>query len=263
MRAAFYYDIGDFRIEEFTLPKLGSEEALVEVKSCGICGTDVHKAVNKTVKTPIVLGHEVSGEIIELGDDVTNFTIGEKVALAHHAGCGVCHLCRKGHHSLCDQYLKTNLDPGGFSTHIRVPAPNVRNTMLHMPEGLSFNEGAFMEPLACCLRGFKKTRFETGDSVYVFGVGPIGLLFIQLAKVFNASEIVCSDLMDYRLKYAEDFGATHVINTAKLNLNDEINKITQNTCFDLVIVTVGHPAIYKGSTEIVGKGGDILFFAET
>lgn len=156
MKAAFYYDKNDFRIKELPFPKIGSEEALVEVKSCGICGTDVHKAIHKTVKTPIVLGHEVSGIIVDIGKKVDKFEISDEVALAHHAGCGVCHYCRKGHQSLCDDYLKTNLDPGGFSTYVRVPAPNVRNTMLKIPEGLSFDEASFMEPLACCLRGFKK-----------------------------------------------------------------------------------------------------------
>ncbi|MHA1385362.1 MAG: alcohol dehydrogenase catalytic domain-containing protein [Candidatus Helarchaeota archaeon] len=262
MKAAFYYDIGDFRVEEFSLPKLGPEEALVKVNSCGICGTDVHKAIHKTVKTPIVLGHEVSGEIIELGERVKNFKVGDKVALAHHAGCGVCHYCRKGHHSLCDQYLKTNLDPGGFSTHVSVPAPNVRNTMLHIPEGLSFNEAAFMEPLACCLRGYKKTRFEAGDSVFIYGVGPIGLLFVQLARAFNASEIICSDLMNYRLNYAKDFGATHIINPSKENAVDSVMKITQSKGIDLVIVTVGNVKVYEESTKLLGRGGDILFFAE-
>ena len=264
MKAAFYYDKGDFRVEEISLPKLGPEEALVEVKACGICGTDVHKAIYKTVKPPIVLGHEVSGKIIDLGEKVNDqkFKVGEKVALAHHAGCGVCHYCQKGHHSLCDEYLKTNLDPGGFSTHIRVPAPNVRNTMLPIPEGLSFDEAAFMEPLACCLRGFKKTRFETGDSVFIYGVGPIGLLFVQLARAFNASEIICSDLMDYRLKHADSFGASHVINPSNKKVFDTVQKITSNRGVDLVIVTVGHASIYEESTKIIGRGGDILFFAE-
>ncbi|MHA1377495.1 MAG: alcohol dehydrogenase catalytic domain-containing protein [Candidatus Helarchaeota archaeon] len=262
MKAAFYYDKGDFRVEEISLPKIKAEEALVKVKACGICGTDVHKAIYKTVKTPIVLGHEVSGEIVELGSQVKGFKVGDRVALAHHAGCGVCHYCRKGHQSLCDQYLKTNLDPGGFSTHIRVPAPNVRNTMLHIPRELSFNEAAFMEPLACCLRGFKKTRFETDDSVFIYGVGPIGLLFVQLARAFNASDIMCSDFMDYRLKYAKDFGASQVINPSEQEVVETISKLTNGMGIDLVIVTVGNTKVYEESTKIVGKGGDILFFAE-
>ena len=262
MKAAFYYNKGDFRIKEMPFPKIGSEEALVKVKSCGICGTDVHKAIYKTVTPPIVLGHEVSGEIIDLGEKVTEFKIGDKVALAHHAGCGVCHYCQKEHHSLCDEYLKTNLDPGGFSTYVRVPAPNVRNTMLPIPEGLSFDEAAFMEPLACCLRGFKKTRFTPGDSVFIYGVGPIGLLFVQLAKAFNASNIICSDLMDYRLKFAESFGASNAINPSEDKLVDRVLEITKNNGVDLVIVTVGHVSIYQESTKLIGRGGDILFFAE-
>ncbi len=263
MRAAFYHDVGDFRIEELPFPKIGPDEALIKVEACGICGTDVHKAIHKTVKTPIVLGHEVSGVIIKLGVNIKKFKVGDKVALAHHAGCGVCHYCRKSHHSLCDEYLKTNLDPGGFSTHLRVPAPNVRNTMLHVPEGLTFNEAAFMEPLACCLRGFKKTRFETGDSVFIHGAGPIGLLFVQITKAFNASEIICSDLMDYRLKFATSFGATQVFNpSANISIGEFIKNATGNEGVDLVIVTVGHPAIYNESTKIIGRGGDVLFFAE-
>lgn len=262
MRAAFYFDRDDFRIEEMPIPEIGPEEALVQVKNCGICGTDVHKAIHKTVNPPIVLGHEVSGIIIKLGKNVTEFKVGDRVALAHHAGCGVCHYCRKEHHSLCDDYLETTLDPGGFSTHVRVPAPNVQHTMLRIPEGLSFEEGAFMEPLSCCIRGLKKTRFEAGDSVFIYGAGPIGLMFVQLVKAHNASSVFCSDLIDFRLNKASSLGADAIINPTKDNVVERVLTLTEEEGVDLVIVTVGLASIYQESTQLIGRGGDVLFFAE-
>ncbi|MHA1129504.1 MAG: alcohol dehydrogenase catalytic domain-containing protein [Candidatus Helarchaeota archaeon] len=262
MKAAFYYDINDFRIEEIAL-RIGNDEILVEIQSVGICGTDVHKAIYKTVPTPIVLGHEISGIVRKCGSNVTKFSPGDHVALAHHASCRVCKLCLKGHDSLCDQYLKTNLDPGGFSTHVRVPRENVSNTTLKIPMNLSFDEATFMEPLSCCLRGLKRVNPVVGDTVLVIGAGPIGLIFVQLLRAFNSGSIISTDLVEYRLLKAKQCGAKYTINPIQDDLNEIIMTETDNQGVDIIINTVGISSVYQQGLELIAKGGHYLFFAET
>ena len=262
VKAAFYYDINDFRIEEITL-NIGKDELLVEVKSIGICGTDVHKAMGKTVTPPIVLGHEVSGVVLQCGDNVKKFQVGDKVALAHHASCRVCKLCRQGHDSLCDQYLKTNLDPGGFSTHIRVPRENVANTTLKIPGELSFDEAAFMEPLSCCLRGLMRVGVNPGDSCLVIGAGPIGLIFLQLLQAYNSGDLFSTDLVEYRMQKAKENGARYSINPKKEDLKAIIMEKTDNQGVDVIINTVGLSSVYQQGLDLIAKGGHYLFFAET
>lgn len=262
LKAAYYYDINDFRVEDISL-EIGQEELLVEVKSVGICGTDVHKAVRKTVQPPIVLGHEVAGVVVQVGEKIQNFNQGDRVALAHHASCRVCSLCLKGHDSLCPQYLQTNLDPGGFSTHVRVPRQNVANTTLIFPDTLSFDEASFMEPLSCCLRGLMRVNMCPGDSVLVIGSGPIGLIFVQLVQAFNGGEIFATDLVDYRLQKAKENGVKHCINPGEEDLKDSIMSLTDNKGVDIVINTVGVSSVYQQGLELIAKGGHYLFFAET
>ncbi len=262
MKAAFYYDVDNFRIEEIEL-NIGSDEILVEVQSVGVCGTDVHKAIHKTVPTPIVLGHEVSGIVLECGSKVTKFTPGDHVALAHHASCRTCRLCQKGHDSLCDQYLKTNLDPGGFSTHVRVPRENVDKTTLKSPPALSFDEAAFMEPLSCCIRGLKRVNPMAGDTALVIGSGPIGLLFVQLLRAFNSGDVFTTDLVDFRLDKAKECGAKYPINPKQNDLKEWVLSETDNQGVDIIINTVGISSVYQQGLDLIAKGGHYLFFAET
>lgn len=259
MKANVFYDINDFRYEDIEDLKVSEDGVLIEMKSCGICGTDIHKAVYKTVPTPIVLGHEVSGVIIKKGEAVKKFDIGDRVALAHHAPCMLCWECRHNHHSLCDQYLKTNIHPGGFSEKILVPAVNVERTMLKIPDEMSHDEGSFMEPLACCFRGYS-SKIQPGDSVLILGSGPIGILHTQLAKAFNASLIINTDLVDYRLKMSEKFGAVG-INVAKKDALSTIRELTDGKGADMIIDTAGNRQAMNLGIEAARKGAIINVFA--
>jgi L-iditol 2-dehydrogenase len=259
MKANVYYDINDFRYEDIEEPKVSEDEVLIEMKSCGICGTDIHKAVYKTVPTPIVLGHEVSGVIIKKGGAVKKIDIGDRVALAHHAPCMLCWECRHNHHSLCDQYLKTNIHPGGFSEKILVPAVNVERTMLKIPDEMTHDEGSFMEPLACCFRGYS-SKIQPGDSVLILGSGPIGILHTQLAKAFNASLIINTDLVDYRLRMAEKFGAIG-INVVKQDALSKINELTDGKGADVIIDTAGNRQAMSLGIKAARKGAIINIFA--
>ena len=181
MKASFYIGERNFELREVPIPSIGSDEILIKMRACGICGTDVHKAIHGTVVPSTVLGHEVAGTVVEIGEEVNKFSVGDHVAVAHHAPCMVCLACLKGHHSLCSQYLQTNIVPGGFSEYIRLPRENVQKTVYKFPFEVNFEAAAFMEPLACCLRGFDRGNFRTSDNVLILGAGPIGLLHLQIA----------------------------------------------------------------------------------
>ncbi|MHA1270733.1 MAG: alcohol dehydrogenase catalytic domain-containing protein [Candidatus Helarchaeota archaeon] len=259
MKANVFYDVNDFKYEELEIPEISDHEVLVEMKSCGVCGTDIHKAIYKTVKTPIVLGHEVSGDIIKVGSKVKKFQVGDRVAIAHHAPCMVCWECRHNHHSLCDEYLKTNLDPGGFSEIIRVPAINVSRTMLKLPNSMTYDEGAFMEPLSCCIRGYS-SKIQPGDTILILGSGPIGILHTQLANAFNASLILITDLVDFRLKIAEKFGGIG-INVEKEDVISKVMELTDNKGVDVIIDTVGNRHAIGQGIKCARKGAIINIFA--
>lgn len=251
MKAAVYYGMDDFRIEDMPTPEIGAYEALVKVKVCGVCGTDVHKAVHETVEPPIVLGHEVAGDVVDTGDHVTKFDIGDSVVVPHHTPCFACHYCHHGHYTLCDQYTKTNIDPGGFSEYIRVPQPNVERAMLKF-EKITYEEGAFVEPVACCLHAWEKITVHPGDTVLIVGAGPIGLIHAKLAQLKQANVYV-ADIKEKRLEFAEKIGVTPVhaggIGSPELTA-------------DTVIVAAGNKKAYELAVNSIKKGGHISFFAE-
>ena len=152
MRAAVYYNNKDIRIEKFPKPRISSKELLVKVISSGICGSDVMEWY-RIKKTPRILGHEIAGEITEVGKDVKQYTIGDRVFVSHHVACNECRYCRAGYHTVCDTLRSTNFDPGGFAEFIRVPEINVRFGTFVLPDEVSFDEGTFVEPLGCVVRG--------------------------------------------------------------------------------------------------------------
>jgi L-iditol 2-dehydrogenase len=249
VKAAVYYGINDFRVEDVPVPEIGVYEALVRVKACGICGTDVHKAVHQTVEPPIVLGHEVAGEVVDVGEKVTKFKKGDRVVVPHHTPCFACSYCHHGHPTLCDQYTKTNIDPGGFSQYIRVPQPNVERAMLSIGD-TDYEEAAFVEPVACCIHGWEKLKVLPGDTVLIVGGGPIGLIHLALAQTFNAGDVYVADIKKERLTSAEHMGGIPVDVT------------THTVTADIVIVAAGNAKAYELALHSVKKGGQISFFAE-
>jgi L-iditol 2-dehydrogenase len=248
VKAAVFY--GDrFSIEEKPLPEIGVYEALVKVKVCGVCGTDVHKAVHKTVKPPLVLGHEVAGDVVDVGEKVQKFRVGDRVVVPHHTPCFACSYCHHGHYTLCDQYTKTNIDPGGFSEYIRVPQPNVERAMVAIGD-LDYEEAAFVEPVACCIHGWEPLKILPGDTVLIVGGGPIGLIHLELAKAFNAKEVYVADIKEKRLEFAEKMEGIPV------------NAATSSVTADIVVVAAGNRNAYEFALKSVEKGGQISFFAE-
>jgi len=205
-----YYSNSDVRVEERSRPKIGRGELIVRVMASGICGTDVVEWYRRD-KVPLVLGHEIAGEIVEVAKGLDQYKIGERISASHHVPCGGCHYCVMDHHSVCDTLRKTSFDPGGFSEFLRLPAINVEKGVYKLPDEVSFEEATFIEPLACAIRGQRLTRYRRDQVLVVLGSGISGLLHIQLAKMKGFGKIIATDINGYRLKQALRFGADHAV----------------------------------------------------
>ena len=261
MRVAMYYNNRDVRVEELPIPKIGPGEILIRVEASGVCGSDVMEWY-RLPKAPLVLGHEVAGEVVEVGEDVRKFKKGDRVIATHHVPCNTCYFCLRGNHSACNTLRTTHFDPGGFSEYIRVPAINVDRGVFVLPDEVSYEEGSFVEPLGCAIRGQRMARFEMGSSVLVMGSGITGLLHIQLACAQGAGRIMATDINEYRLKAALRFGAEAAIQ-ANENVAKQLREINQGRLADMVIVCTGSTSAIEQALALVEKGGTILFFAPT
>jgi L-iditol 2-dehydrogenase len=262
MKAAMYYSQRDIRIEEIPTPKIGRDEVLVEMKACGICGSDLMDWYLKN-RAPLVLGHEPSGVIVEKGVDVKNFGVGDRVFVHHHVACLKCRYCMHGDYTLCEQFHETNIVPGGFAEYFKVPAPNLNLDTLKIPDSISFDEATLIEPVGCCLRAIKKCRIQKGDSVAIIGAGTTGIIHTVLAKVFGAGKVIVSDLIDFRLRVAQKFGADIVVNPLNASLNEAVKAETDGRGVDLAIVAAPSLEAYKAGLGICRKGGKLCVFAPT
>ena len=261
MRVAMYHSNSDVRIEEMPVPEIGPREILMRVEASGICGTDVMEWY-RADRVPLVLGHEVSGVIVKTGKGVRSYKEGDRIAAAHHVPCGVCRYCRRGHPTICDTMRKTNFYPGGFAEYIRIPSINVERGTFLLPKNISYEEGTFIEPLACVIRAQRIAGVRKDDCVIMVGSGISGILHIHLAKVSGAARIVSTDIVDYRLKMARSFGADEVIN-AKEDIPKRLLKINKGMLADVVIICTGSPDGIRQALRAVRRGGTVLFFAAT
>jgi L-iditol 2-dehydrogenase len=259
MQVAMYYNNKDVRLEEIPTPKIGPGELLVKVLASGICGSDVMEWY-RIQKAPRVLGHEIAGEIVEIGSGVDRYKIGDRVFVSHHVPCNTCQYCLNGFHTLCDTLRSTNFDPGGFAEYIRIPRINVDRGVFLLPEDVSFEDGVFIEPLACVLRGQRLARFKPGQNVFVIGSGISGVLHIALARASGARWIIASDINEFRLKAAKRFGADETILAKEVNPT-KIREINQGHLANLVIVCAGTISAYIQALQSVDRGGTVLCFA--
>jgi L-iditol 2-dehydrogenase len=259
MLVAVYYNNRDVRIEEMAKPEIGNDEILLKVMASGICGSDVTEWY-RVPKAPRVLGHEATGTIAKIGKDVTKYKVGDRVFVSHHVPCNKCRYCLKGHHTACETLHTTNYFPGGFAQLIRVPRINVEHGVYKLPVGMSFEEGTFIEPLACVLRGQRLADVRKEDSLLIIGSGVSGILHAQLAKFKGLERVVVADINPYRLEMAEKFGADYVID-AKENLPQKLKEVNDGRLADQVVVCTGATQAAFTALECVDKGGTILFFA--
>ena len=261
MLVGMYYNNRDVRAEEMPRPKIGPGEILLKMRASGICGSDLVEW-DRIKKAPLVLGHEVSGEITEVGEGVKNYKVGDRVFVAHHVPCNTCRYCLSDNHTACQTLHTTNFYPGGFAEYIRVPALNVDRGTFLLPESVSFEEGTFVEPLACVLRGQRTVNIGPGQSVLILGSGISGLLHLLLAQSMGAGRIIMTDINEFRLNMAKELGADAVIN-AKDDVIAALRQVNENRLADLVIVCAGSSAVFNQALQAVERAGTILCFAPT
>ncbi|PIQ90579.1 MAG: alcohol dehydrogenase [Candidatus Omnitrophica bacterium CG11_big_fil_rev_8_21_14_0_20_41_12] len=261
MQVAVYYNNRDIRIQEQPIPEIADDEILLQVKASGICGSDVLEWY-RVKKAPLVLGHEVTGVIAKCGSKVKKFKAGDRVFVAHHVPCNGCRYCLAGNHTVCQTLQSTNFYPGGFSEYIRVPAINIERGMFMLPENISFEEGTFIEPLGCVLRGQRISDIKEGQTVLILGAGISGLLHLLLARVNKAARIVLTDINEYRLKIAKELGADLVIN-AKDDLVSVLRKENVGRLADQVIICTGALSAFHQGLALVERAGTIMCFAAT
>jgi len=261
MKVAVYYNNRDVRLQELPVPKIGAGELLLRTRASGICGSDLMEWY-RIKKAPLVLGHEITGDVVEVGEGVKDFRVGDRVFSSHHVPCGNCRYCKAGHQSVCELLRTTHFEPGGFAEYIRVPKINVELGTLRIPDTMTFDEGSFIEPLACVVRAQRFARMSARQCVLVIGSGISGLLHIQLARIRGAALIVATDISDFRLEAAKRFGADAAIHGAE-EVPAKLKELNNGRLADLVIVcTAAMPAIAQ-AVKSIDRGGTLLFFAPT
>ena len=261
MKCAMYYNNRDVRFEEIPIPKIRPDELLVQMHACGICGSDVLEWY-RIKKAPLVLGHEMTGEIVKVGKNVKRYKVGDRVFVSHHVPCDTCHYCLNGHYTVCDTLRKTNFDPGGFAEFIRIPGINVDRGVFLLPDKISYEEGTFIEPLACVLRGQKTAHIQPGQTVFIIGGGIAGLLHLKLARALGASSVVVTDINKKRLLFAEQFGAK-VAFLADDNIPEHLKEANNGRLADIVIVAAGVIEAIRMACKTIDRGGTVLIFAPT
>ncbi|MDQ1352552.1 MAG: L-iditol 2-dehydrogenase [Acidobacteriota bacterium] len=261
MRVGMYYNNRDVRVEEMPAPEIGPGEILVKVHASGICGSDVLEWY-RIKKAPKVLGHEIAGEIVEVGKGVDRYKKGDRVFVSHHIPCNTCYYCLKGYHTACETLHTTNFDPGGFAEYLRAPRLNVDRGVFVLPDEVSYEEATFVEPLGCVLRGQRLVKFQPGDSVLILGAGISGLLHLATARALGAGRIMATDINEFRLKAAKDLGADAVWHATE-DIPALVRQANNNRPVDLAIVCTGALSAFKQALNSVDRGGTVLCFATT
>ena len=260
MKAAVVKDNSMIKITDIENPKLGPNDILVKMVACGICGSDVEKVFGKYGQPSMKLGHEPAGIILKIGSQVKNFIIGDRVFTHHHVACysETCHECSHGNETMCKKYYQSNLNPCGLADEYVVPEWNVMHGgVLKIPDKMSFEEAAMIEPLACCLRAWKKFRYQKNDTAVILGVGPTGIMHALLARSVGFSKIFCSDLNDFRLDFAKKLGFEAVRSD---ELSERILQSTTIDGVDVAIVATGNLKALDNAINLVRKGGTIVMF---
>ena len=266
MKAAVYLGIKKIRIEEVEKPKCGPGEILIKVHFCAICGTDVRTYLygHKKVEPPHIIGHEIAGEIAEMGKETKGYRLGDRVTVVTSVGCGKCRWCQKGYYNLCPNTEAIGyFYQGGFAEYLLMPQEAVaQNAVLKIPENVSLAEASIVEPLSCCINGQSYLKIEKGDNVAVFGAGPIGMMHLELARNEGAEKTFLIDISDGKLEFAQNhFSVDYIINPQKENPIEKILSLTENKGVDVVIVAASAKTAQEQALKIAGKKGRISFFA--
>jgi L-iditol 2-dehydrogenase len=261
MKAAVLYKPQDMRIGKVSIPAIGPNEVLVRMKTVGVCGSDVHyylhgRISDYVVTKPLILGHECSGEVAEIGDAVRRIKVGQRVVIEPGFTCGKCEYCRKGRYNLCKEIRFYGTPPvnGAFAEYVSTPEQNV----FPIPDNMSYEEGAMIEPFAVGMWAAERGTVTVNDSVAVLGAGPIGQMALQAVKAHGALETYVTDVIDYRLDYAKRFGAKAVINAANENVVKRLLELTDDEGVDVAIEASGAASSIQQALDFVKPGGRIV-----
>jgi L-iditol 2-dehydrogenase len=269
MRAAVYRGVNDMRVETVPVPKIGAGELLVKVATCGVCGTDLKKIHTGSHSAPRIFGHEMAGTVVEVGEGVTSYAVGERVMVFHHVPCGDCYYCRKQTPAQCPLYKKVGVTAGfepaggGFAEYIRVMNFVVANRgVVRVPDDVPFEQAAFVEPVNTVLKGVKLLRLAADDTVLVIGQGPIGLMWAALSRRTGA-RVLTSDLYPERHAIAAKFGLSDPIHAGTEDVVERVLEETEGRGADAVVLAVGGNALIKTAMAAVRPGGRVMLFAQT
>ena len=262
MKAAVVKGNSTIEIKNIEKQSLGSGDILVQMRACGICGSDVEKVFGKYGQPSMRLGHEPAGIITQVGTEVSDFNVGDRVFTHHHVACysDDCHECSHGNETMCKKYYESNLEPCGLADEYLVPEWNIKHGgVIKIPDDMSFEEAAMIEPLACCIRAWNKVTYKNNDSAAILGIGPTGIMHAMLAKLYGFGKIFCLDLNEFRLDFAKKFETT-TINSGNTNALEQIKSETANQGVDVVIVATSSLNALKDAVSFVRKGGTIVMF---
>ncbi|MGA2789932.1 MAG: zinc-dependent dehydrogenase [Candidatus Bathyarchaeia archaeon] len=260
MKAVVISGRGIVELKELPTPNIGPGEVLVRMRACGVCGTDLEKIHGENI-TPPILGHEVAGEVEQTGEQVQEIKKGDRVLVHHHVSCRSCFYCKNGLETLCEAYPKSNLDPCGFADYFRVPSTLVAGgTVYRLPESMTYEEGSQVEPTACCIRALSKTGVKAGNSVAIFGVGPVGLMHLQLTKLYGAAPIIAIDILENRRELAARLGADRTLNPTTDDVPKTVSSMTQSLGVDYAIVATGSLRATEQAFSSIRKGGKVVLF---
>ncbi len=260
MRAILARPAGGFGLCELEPPTIGPGEILVEMRACGLCGTDLAKLAKPENSRGVSLGHELAGVVRAVGPGVTRFTPGDRVMAAHHVPCGNCWACRHGNESMCPQFRGTNIDPCGFAEMIRIPRLHVEQVTIPLPDEMPFDVASFIEPLACAVRAVGRSQVLPGDRIAVVGGGGMGLLIAQTVTARGAVPIVF-DVSETRISLARALRVKATINPLREDVKLAVTEITGGVGLDGAILTVVSEAILAEMQQLLRPGGRINIFA--
>ncbi len=255
MKAAVYYSYHDIRVEERQIPEIGPDDILLKTLACGLCGGEAMPWYKKG--EPKVLGHEPAGEVVEVGRNVTDYKIGERLFVNHHVGRMNSHWSLRGHFTRDPYYSTTRLDPGAMCGYFRVSAAHLRTDVHRLPDSMSNEVATTIEPWSCVIGGLKTCGIQPGDTVAVVGAGFMGQGFIHMAPLFGAGKVVALDFSDWRLEKARELGATHTINPKKTDAVEELRALNNGLLADTVIVIAPSQKAWEQALELTEVGGTL------
>ena len=253
MKAAIYYGPGDIRVESVSDPKLGADGILIQIKASGICGSDIHPyRVGGLIEPGLIMGHEFSGDVIEIGANVAEIRKGDRVTAASVQPCGQCHWCQKKQTHRCPNMKVLGVHiPGAFAEYISIPLALINQTVFLLPDEISYEDGAIVEPLSLAENIVKKTESTTEDTVVILGMGMIGQCTLQTFRAAGVSKIIVTEVGTKRLEVAKAMGADVVINAAEEDPVQRVREATSGMGADIVVECAGMAITFRQATEMV------------